>query len=520
MGNDTYLGNSDVIKKLDDLSAAVGGTTVPTTTTKTNTDFVIGINKSIDAASGITGVEYPPYSHNTLVTDKLDELAGAIAAGGGGGPGPTPVMGTLSVTENGEYLPSSYNYDGFSSVSVDVPAPPAPVMGTLSVTENGDYLPSSYNYDGFSSVSVDVPEPTPMIGSNGAQRLTLPYYADDGISIEFKMMLSSNSSNRVIFGDLFDYDGTVLYTVGTNEALGARTQREWYSENLPYKSWNMVDVKLDIANGIFTIDGVDYGTGHVPTTHPSNYYLTLFDIYGGGRGASVAIGDVSIKQNDVEVMHLVPMKNSQTGAGYYHDSIGDQDYYSEGSKDFIYTEFGNASDPTTNEPGILSIADSPLTLSFDTSSDNHIIVDYEIPYNVTNMSVCGTSNGSNQLMHITTWGTALYIGTGSGEYIVGRGSSYVEGRHTFEFNRNGYIYFDDVQGDAITPSNNAITIGGRGGYNLYGLIYSVEIKSNSTGDTLLKLVPDEQNGEVGFTDKISNTFYPYGHKLIYSEINT
>lgn len=162
MDNDTYVSNSDVINKLDDLSAAVGGTTVPTTTTKTNSDFVIGINKSIDAASGRTGVEYPPYSHNTLVTDKLDELAEAIAEGGGGGPGPTPVMGALSVTENGDYLPSTYDYDGFSSVSVDVTAP-TPVMGALSVTENGDYLPSSYNYDGFSSVSVDVPEPTPSL---------------------------------------------------------------------------------------------------------------------------------------------------------------------------------------------------------------------------------------------------------------------------------------------------------------------------------------------------------------------
>ncbi len=387
MGNDTYLSNSDVIKKLDDLSTAVGGTAVPTTTTKTNTDFVIGINKSIDAASGRTGVEYPPYSHNTLVTDKLDELAEAIAEGGGGGPGPTPVMGALSVTENGDYLPASYNYDGFSSVNVDVPTPPAPVMGTLSVTENGDYLPSSYNYDGFSSVSVEVPEPTPtetiqMIGSNGAQRLTLPYYADDGISIEFKMMLSTNSSNRVILGDLFDYDGTVLYTVGTNAALGARTQQEWFAENLPYKSWTMVDVKLDIANGIFTIDGVNYGTGHVPTTHPANTYLTLFDTYGGGRGSSVAIGEVSIKQNNAEVMHLVPMKNSQTGAGYYHDSIGDQDYYSEGSTDFAYIEFGSAPGPTPVTPEFTETilwytGSSEQTISLSDDYHNYDFVRFE-----------------------------------------------------------------------------------------------------------------------------------------------
>ena len=146
MDNDTYLHISTVINKLDNLTAAVSGTTVPTTTTKTNTDFVIGINKSIDAASGRTGVEYPPYSHNTLVTNKLDELAEAIAEGGGGGPGPTPVMGDLSVTENGEYLPASYNYDGFSSVSVDVPTPtPTPTAFIPEFSETLLIDNSNYN---------------------------------------------------------------------------------------------------------------------------------------------------------------------------------------------------------------------------------------------------------------------------------------------------------------------------------------------------------------------------------------
>lgn len=197
--------------------------------------------------------------------------------------------------------------------------------------------------------------------------------------------------------------------------------------------------------------------------------------------------------------------------------------------DYDYDGFNSvnvnvAPTPTAYESGVLSIADNPLTLSsFDTSSDNHIIVDYEVPSGDGGMSVCGAGNGSNSLMHLTTWsGNRLYAGTGSGEYIIGTGTSYTKGRHTFEFNRNGYIYFDNVQSNAITPSNDAITIGSRSGatYKLYGIIYSVEIKSNSTGNTLLKLVPDEQNGEVGFTDEISSTFYPYGHKLVYSEIDT
>lgn len=49
-----------------------------------DSDFVVGINKSIDAAKGETGQTYPAYLHNTFVTEKLDELAGAISEGGGG----------------------------------------------------------------------------------------------------------------------------------------------------------------------------------------------------------------------------------------------------------------------------------------------------------------------------------------------------------------------------------------------------------------------------------------------------
>lgn len=48
-----------------------------------DSDFVVGINKAIDAAKGESH-EYPEYLHNTLVTEKLDELTEAISEGSGG----------------------------------------------------------------------------------------------------------------------------------------------------------------------------------------------------------------------------------------------------------------------------------------------------------------------------------------------------------------------------------------------------------------------------------------------------
>lgn len=65
------------------------------------------------------------------------------------------VTETLSVTANGTYYPSE-GVDGFSEVSVDVPAP-SPVTQPLNVSVNGTYYPG-LGYDGFSEVSVDVPQ--------------------------------------------------------------------------------------------------------------------------------------------------------------------------------------------------------------------------------------------------------------------------------------------------------------------------------------------------------------------------
>lgn len=300
MDNDTYLHNSTVIKKLDDLSVAIGGSEVPTTTTKTNSDFVIGINKSIDAASGKTGVEYPPYSHNTLVTNKLDELAEAISEGGGGGP--APVMGALTATENGNYIPSDYDYDGFNSVSVNVPEPPTPTA-------------------------------LKMIASSGAQSIQLPYYSDDGIKLKFKMLAGSLTNASVIFGDVWSLSAITLYAISGK--LGLREGGN-VNENIPHINYKVRDVEFDYSTGILTLDGDTYGAYYAG----GHNVINIFSSNNSGHYSAVALSDILIEQNGVEVMHLEPREDSQTGEGYYYDTIGMQDYYSTTETPLIYTEIG------------------------------------------------------------------------------------------------------------------------------------------------------------------------------------
>lgn len=61
-------------------------------------------------------------------------------------------LGTKSITQNGTYNASSENYQGYSSVNVNV----QPTLGTKSITVNGTYNASSDNVDGFSQVIVNV----------------------------------------------------------------------------------------------------------------------------------------------------------------------------------------------------------------------------------------------------------------------------------------------------------------------------------------------------------------------------
>ena len=65
---------------------------------------------------------------------------------------------TIAISANGDYLPPE-GYDGFSSVSVNVPSP---VLEAIQITENGSYTPPE-GVDGFYSVGVNVPPTEPSI---------------------------------------------------------------------------------------------------------------------------------------------------------------------------------------------------------------------------------------------------------------------------------------------------------------------------------------------------------------------
>lgn len=84
-------------------------------------------------------------------TRNLENLATAINSISS-----TPTLITKTLESNGVYDASSYDADGFSTVTVDVAGSS---LITRNITENGTYSAQDDGADGYSSVTVNVPQP-------------------------------------------------------------------------------------------------------------------------------------------------------------------------------------------------------------------------------------------------------------------------------------------------------------------------------------------------------------------------
>lgn len=179
-----------------------------------------------------------------------------------------------------------------------------------------------------------IPTKTPYVASTGNQYLTLPFYCDDYPVIKAKLMTIS-AYQQVIIGDTsWDVSGFIFYCDGNFNNLYLRYSNNGITTINNAKWCDPVEVEIDYSTGDITYDGTNY-TGS-PKTQLHNP-ITLFGNPNNRQGFCFLFS-LQVYTNDNLVMNLVPMKDSQTGVGYLHDTIGGQDYYSGSSSGLLYGE--------------------------------------------------------------------------------------------------------------------------------------------------------------------------------------
>ncbi len=155
--------------------------------------------------------DYPAYisdlkpSGYTYITANGDYDVSAYSDVNVNVSGGSAVLGGLSVTENGQYSATTYAYDGFDVVNVNVPVPPGYIIpeGTINIdttgthdvtayanayvdiqvptyvfgyqdiTSNGTTYASTYGLDGFTYVNVNVPTGGGHSGSSIYDAMTI-----------------------------------------------------------------------------------------------------------------------------------------------------------------------------------------------------------------------------------------------------------------------------------------------------------------------------------------------------------
>lgn len=141
---------------------------------------------------------------------KLPDTNGNIVTyteGGGG----SAVLGSKTVTANGTYNASSDNYDGYSSVTVNVPATiPSLQSKSVTPTESAQTITADSGYDGLSSVEVGAISST-YIGS-GITRRTSADASASGATVSMPSGYYSESVSKTVASGT---PGTPTATKGT-----------------------------------------------------------------------------------------------------------------------------------------------------------------------------------------------------------------------------------------------------------------------------------------------------------------
>lgn len=189
-----------------------------------------------------------------------------------------------------------------------------------------------------------------------------------------------------------------------------------------------------------------------------------------------------------------------TTAGIYLRSISyDKTVYLQpGSVQLFSVSCGNKVSPVHIPYGCeLPIYDGLATngygisLPYTINSDYDVYIDFTVNSYQDTCSVLGnTANNGYDYLHLTMFNNRWYCNIGGGEV---NWTGTFSGRHTFQYNHNGKVYYDGVEKATANPTtaNYNILLGKRGDLSTIfnGIIHEFKITSISSGEVICDYVP-------------------------------
>lgn len=215
---------SQILKDLNKLAAKMGAP-------------VVGRNISEQVRAIST--YYEGTTHGANIAERINEVRHAWHEGS-----EPATLVEKSIIQNGIYLATDDEADGYSKVTVNVP----PNVTTKNITANGIYNASSDEADGYSSVSVSVPG------------IVMPNYIKNGLRIFIQPNTVASSSNIPVIGkeSIFEIDENDSLdlsngaTISTIFKIPSNYSTLYYATN-----WNKIH-ELFMSNGSRIITGIRY----------------------------------------------------------------------------------------------------------------------------------------------------------------------------------------------------------------------------------------------------------------------
>ena len=158
-----------------------------------------------------------------------------------------------------------------------------------------------------------------------------------------------------------------------------------------------------------------------------------------------------------------------------------------------------------------------IRLPFSSNANYRIKVEFYVAEYVNDMDIVGNTYRGYTWFHLTQYNNRWYSssGNGSGEFNFVGG---LTGWHTYDYNNDSYVYFDDVQvvNDQQVPitvnpadrADNYYTIGYRGNRDFIGKIKRFTIWNNTDDSLVCDLQAYGPNGNAYcLYDVVNNKIY-------------